>query len=63
MAKIGITTADNTNPKVTNPQLFPALYPKNGGSIKFPAPKKRENNANAVIKVCLLCFKLRYLFC
>ncbi len=60
---MGIITAEIANPNVTNIQFVPALYPKKGGSIKFPAPKNNENNANAVIKACLLCFKLRYLFC
>ncbi|GEQ84683.1 hypothetical protein ULMS_01910 [Patiriisocius marinistellae] len=54
---MGITTADKAKPKVTNNQSLPALNPKKGGKIKFPAPKKRENNANAITKVCFLIFK------
>jgi len=59
---IGIITADTAKPKATHIQSVPALKPKKGGNIKFPAPKKRENNANAVIKVCLVWLIVRYLF-
>ncbi len=51
---MGIITAEMANPMMTQNQVSPALYPKNGGRIKFPAPKKRENKAKAVTKVCLV---------
>ncbi len=47
-------TAEMANPKMTQNQASPALYPKNGGRIKFPAPKNKENKAKAVTKVCLV---------
>jgi pimeloyl-ACP methyl ester carboxylesterase len=56
-----MTTAEMAKPKETHIQFSPALYPKKGGNIKFPAPKKSENRANAVIKVCLLLFITGYL--
>lgn len=54
--KIGITTAVIMNPKVTQIQSSPALYPKSGGNNKLPAPKKSEKSANAVTKVSLEVF-------
>jgi hypothetical protein len=54
MAKMGITTAETAKPMATQAQLLPALKPKKGGSIKFPAPKNRENKANATRYVCLV---------
>ena len=61
IANIGMITAEIVNPIRTQIHPSPALYPKNGGRIKFPAPKNKENNAKDIIRVCLLCFKLRYL--
>ena len=54
MPKIGITTAESANPKLVISHMLPAVYPKKGGMIKFPAPKKRENKANEVIAVSLV---------
>lgn len=47
----GITIAERQKPIVTINHWFPALKPSNGGKIKLPAPKKRENNAKAVTKI------------
>ena len=46
--RTGIKTAVIAKPMVTKNQSCPDLNPKKGGSIKFPAPKNKENNANAV---------------
>ena len=54
-------TAEIVKPKVTHIQLVPALYPRKGGRMRFPAPKKSEKRAKAVIKVCLMCFIPGYL--
>lgn len=62
IANMGIITAEIENPISTQNHPSPALYPKKGGSIRFPAPKNKENNAKAITRVCLLCFKLRHLF-
>ena len=58
MEKIGITTAVIAKPKVTNHQLSPDCTPKNGGRIRFPAPKNIENKAKPVIKISLDLFIL-----
>ena len=50
----GIITADIINPNETRNHASPALRPNKGGSIKFPAPKNIENNANPATKVSLL---------
>ena len=54
MPMMGMTTAEAAKPKVTIFQPEPASKPKKGGRIRFPAPKKSENNANAVTSVPLL---------
>lgn len=46
--KIGMRTPEIQKPRVTSHHKLPDLYPKSGGKTKFPAPKKRENRANAV---------------
>ena len=51
---MGITTAEIAKPKVTIDHPVPALNPKNGGKIRFPAPKKSEKSAKAVTSVPLL---------
>jgi pimeloyl-ACP methyl ester carboxylesterase len=56
MARIGIITAEIEKPSVTSSQSSPALYPKKGGNIRFPAPKNNENSAKAITKVCLFKF-------
>ena len=61
IASIGMITAEIVKPKVTHIQLVPALYPRKGGRMRFPAPKKSEKRAKAVIKVCLMCFIPGYL--
>jgi hypothetical protein len=55
---MGINTAEIQKPKVTKLQNSPDLNPRCGGRIKFPAPKKRENKASAVMKVCFEFFIL-----
>jgi len=52
--KMGISTADTQNPKVTNHQSSPERNPSKGGRIKFPAPKKSEKRAKAVTRVSLV---------
>ena len=54
--KIGIITAAAMNPVATKSQSFPAFNPKNGGNIKFPAPKNIENNAKPVTSISLVLF-------
>lgn len=56
MAKIGITTDVRENPKTTIHQSRPDFKPSEGGKIKFPAPKNRENNAKPVIQISLVLF-------
>ena len=51
-----MTTAVNENPITTIHQSIPDLTPSEGGKIRFPAPKKRENNANPVIQISLVLF-------
>ena len=51
---IGITVVVIKNPMATNHQSEPELKPKNGGRIKFPAPKKPANNANPNRKILLV---------
>ncbi len=58
MAKIGITTAVKENPITTIHQSKPDLTPREGGKIRFPAPKKRENRAKPVIQISLVLFML-----
>lgn len=53
---MGISTAEIQNPRVTNHHRSPDLKPNNGGKIKFPAPKNKENRAKAVIIVSLVLF-------
>ena len=53
---MGIATAVITKPMVTKNQSGPALNPKNGGNIKFPAPKNIENNAKPVISMSFVLF-------
>ena len=48
MPKMGISTPEIQNPRVTNHHRFPDLNPNNGGNTRFPAPKKREKRANEV---------------
>ena len=43
--RTGMATADNPKPIVTISHWFPELKPNNGGRIRLPAPKKRENRA------------------
>ena len=40
----GNPTAVTKNPKIVTQVALPAACPKNGGKIKFPAPKNNENN-------------------
>ena len=56
IAKIGMVTAVNTKPKTTIHQSKPAFAPKVGGNIKFPAPKKSENNAKPAIQISYVLF-------
>ena len=56
IAKIGIIIAVDINPKTTIHQSNPALTPRLGGKIKFPAPKKSENNAKPAIQVSFFMF-------
>ena len=62
MARIGMVTAVVTKPKTTIHQSKPAFTPKDGGKIKFPAPKKSENNAKPPIQISLVLFKISLLF-
>ena len=62
MAKIGIMMAVKIKPKTTIHQSDPDLTPKVGGKIKFPAPKKSENNAKPAIQISLVLFNLVYFF-
>jgi hypothetical protein len=57
--KIGIKTADKQNPLATNHHIFPDWKPNKGGKIRLPAPKNKENRANAVTSVSLLIFILQ----
>ncbi|EQE19082.1 hypothetical protein QEW_3311 [Clostridioides difficile CD160] len=34
---------------------MPDSIPKNGGNIRFPAPKNIENKAKPTIKISLIC--------
>ena len=52
--KMGTSTAEIQNPKVTQTHKLPDLKPSWGGRIKFPAPKKREKRAKAVTAVAFL---------
>ena len=47
--KMGIRTPEMQNPKATNHHKPPDLNPNKGGRTRFPAPKKREKSAKAVI--------------
>lgn len=49
MPKIGMSTPEMQNPKVTSHHKLPDLNPKSGGKTRLPAPKKREKRAKAVI--------------
>ena len=42
--QIGKPTAVIRNPAIATQVLFPADCPKNGGKIKFPAPKNNEKS-------------------
>jgi hypothetical protein len=43
----------------TNHHIFPDWKPNKGGKIRLPAPKNKENRANAVTSVSLLIFILQ----
>ena len=58
IAKIGIVTAVSTKPITTIHQSKPDFTPKVGGKIKFPAPKKSENNAKPAIQISFFLFKI-----
>ena len=62
IAKIGIAMAVITKPKTTIHQSEPAFTPKDVGKIKFPAPKKSENNAKPAIQISFVLFNLVYFF-
>ena len=57
---MGITTAESAKPMATHTQLLPALKPKKGGNIKFPAPKNKENSPNAVTKSVLRLYTSQF---
>ena len=42
--KTGNTTAVTQKANRATKVAFPAIFPKRGGKIKFPAPKNRPNN-------------------
>ena len=62
IAKIGIAMAVKTKPKTTIHQSEPDFTPKDVGRIKFPAPKKSENNAKPAIQISFFLFKLSISF-
>ena len=53
----GRHTALKAKPKNAGTMLLPAILPRNGGKIKFPAPKNIENN---VIPISILFFKCSF---
>ena len=55
-ASNGITVAETRKPMATNHQSDPALKPKSGGRIKFPAPKNEAKMAKPNTKICLVLF-------
>ena len=60
----GNTTAVNKKPAIAVNVCSPAFYPKNGGKIKFPAPKNSENNIKLITTIFFLfnfiSFSLQY---
>ena len=58
IAKIGIAMAVMIKPRTTIHQSAPDLKPSVGGKIKFPAPKKSENNAKPAIQISFVLFKI-----
>ena len=46
--KIGNPTAVTKNPNIEIQVTFPADCPKNGGNIKFPAPKNNEKSIKLI---------------
>lgn len=53
--RTGNATAVIRKVAIANGVLSPAFCPKNGGKIRFPAPKKRENNIKLTSKICFFC--------
>ena len=49
----GSITAVMIKPSMAVIVTLPALCPKNGGKIKFPAPKNSENNMKLIKIICL----------
>jgi hypothetical protein len=50
------------NPKTTIHQSTPDFTPNVGGNIKFPAPKKSENNAKPAIQISFVLFMGNLIF-
>ena len=57
--RMGISTAEIQNPRVTSHHKEPLWKPNRGGRIRFPAPKNKENSARAWIRVSLENFTLQ----
>ena len=53
MPSTGSITAVMIKPSMAVIVTLPALCPKNGGKIKFPAPKNSENSMKLISMICL----------
>ena len=52
-AKNGMKTAVKMKPIMAGMKKSPASIPRNGGKIKLPAPKNKENNINPKMNIFL----------
>ena len=50
----GSTTAVSKKPIMAGVVAEPAFWLKNGGEIRLPAPKKRENSIKMIVTICFL---------
>ena len=62
IAKIGIAIAVKIKPITTIHQSGPDFKPNDVGKIKFPAPKKSENNAKPATQISFFLFKITTAF-